>query len=898
MPEKNQNNFILKLKALLHDPVHKIWAMGNQNIRLEHENQISPNIRWHEKIAEDLFRFILSENLKDDKVQKADELASAISRIVVAPDIQNKNDDENASAVFLNDAKYIEPFSDKPISENTSKIDCPASHDEVKDFFKRLGEMDFLSQEERARLSFLFLWRFLPEVFKWIDKHPADSRAPNHSIYDHLVQTAAIATCLDVDKPAFLIFTITPVQSFIVTARKTSDLWAGSYLLSYLIYKAIEVIMENYGPDNIIFPNLLGQPLVDRWLGGKFKDKFQIFEQDWYKRFKENSTSDEKLTIANFPNRFLAIVPYKEAKDIAENCQKAIEKTISNLLEKIPEDLKSILSQKKDNIKNNIASYLKTYWVVLPWYKDKDNYTNIDAVINEYEKLVGKNNLLEAIHIIKSHPYYGTANAGNAYSLLVELTERFLAARKMIKDFVLIEPQKGEKCHLCGEYDILPLTNDEWKNLIDKHYVSKSERLCGVCLFKRFLPEMIQKELGLSDKVQFPSTSEIATVSYKSKLADNLIDKFINKYNIIFSDGNPSQIKSVPALKNYKTDTNDEQFQNITEHKLYTIDGQWLMESSYRKEYLENEFGIIIEESKLEGMKKFLKDNKITPPNYYAILAMDGDNMGKWLKGEFLPEIGKLIHEKAQKSLLDYSTGNDRQELETLLRMKHPMLPSFHNLFSRKLSEFALNKVREIVEDDHYGKLIYAGGDDVLTFLPVDTALGCACELNNKFKTLLGNNQNASMSAGIVFVHHKYPLELALDEVRDAEKKAKYKYGRNAVCIKYIAGGGQARHFGMNWDDKTFFDDIISKYSKDELSTKFAYDFMDIVNSVGYTENGSNDNLKQILKNELLRIYRHKKLGEKEDNFEGKMLEHFDKMSPQDFANMFIIARFVAQIKG
>jgi len=880
MPEKNQNNFIIKLKALMHDPVHKIWAMGNkEKIELQHQKEIQAD-KWHEQVAEDLFRFILSENLKDDKMNTADKLASTISRIVVAPNISDKNAKKKFnedSSVFLDNAKYIDPFSGNKID-----IGFPKNQDEVKNIFEKIGELNFSNQEERARLSFLFLWRFLPEVFSWINTHPADSRAPNHSIYDHLVQTSAIATCLNVDKPGFLIFTITPVQSFIATARKTSDLWAGSYLLSYLIYKAIEVVMENYGPDHIIFPNLLGQPLVDRWLKDKFDGKFNIFTEDWFSNFQTNCQLDEKLTIANFPNRFLAIVPYKEAKDIAKKCQEGIAKVIDNLLVNIPVEVGDNF---KTKLKENMLAYIKPYWVVLPWYND--SYTDIDTVINEYEKLVGKNNLLEAIRIIKSHPYYGTANAGNAYSLLVELTERFLAARKMIKDFVLIEPQTGEKCHLCGEYDILPLTNDEWKNLIDKHYVSKSEKLCGVCLFKRFLPEMIQKELGLSDKVQFPSTSEMATVRYKSKLADNLIDKFINKYNTIFSDGNPSQIKSVPALKN---------------HKLYTIDGQWLMESSYRKEYLENEFGIIIEESKLEGMKKFLKDNEINPPTYYAILAMDGDNMGKWLKGEFLPEIGELIHQNAKNSLLAYSMGNDIQELETLLRMKHPMSPSFHNLFSRKLSEFALNKVRKIVENKHYGKLIYAGGDDVLAFLPVDEALNCAFELNKEFKTLLGNNQNASMSAGIVFVHHKYPLELALDEVRDAEKKAKYKYGRNAVCIKYIAGGGQTRHFGMNWDDKTFFDDIISKYSKYELSTyelstKFAYDFMDIVNSFGYTENGSNDNLKQILKNELLRIYRHKKSKENDKEFEGNMLQQFDKMRPQDFANMFIIARFVARMK-
>jgi len=175
--------------------------------------------------------------------------------------------------------------------------------------------------------------------------------------------------------------------------------------------------------------------------------------------------------------------------------------------------------------------------------------------------------------------------------------------------------------------------------------------------------------------------------------------------------------------------------------------------------------------------------------------------------------------------------------------------------------------------------------------------LNCAFELNKEFKTLLGNNQNASMSAGIAFVHHKYPLNLALDEVRNAEKKAKNRYGRNAVCIKYITGGGQDRFFGIKWEDKEFFDDIISKYSKDELSTKFAYDFMDIVNSVGYTENESNDNLKQILKNELLRIYRHKKSSGNDRDFENMMLEQFEKMSPQDFANMFIIARVVASVK-
>lgn len=47
------------------------------------------------------------------------------------------------------------------------------------------------------------------------------------------------------------LFTIGPVQSFIAEARKTSDLYAGSKLLSDLIDFAIEEI----GEENIIFPS-------------------------------------------------------------------------------------------------------------------------------------------------------------------------------------------------------------------------------------------------------------------------------------------------------------------------------------------------------------------------------------------------------------------------------------------------------------------------------------------------------------------------------------------------------------------------------------------------------------------------------------------------------------------
>src|SRR5437016_3506229 len=46
-----------------------------------------------------------------------------------------------------------------------------------------------------------------------------------------------------------LLFTIGPVQSFIAQARKTRDLWLGSYLLSLLMEAAMEGMEEQ-----LVFP--------------------------------------------------------------------------------------------------------------------------------------------------------------------------------------------------------------------------------------------------------------------------------------------------------------------------------------------------------------------------------------------------------------------------------------------------------------------------------------------------------------------------------------------------------------------------------------------------------------------------------------------------------------------
>jgi len=919
----------LKLKAILHDPPYKLLAFGGPTEEIKKINlQKAPHIGYNSKPKEDsehqylheiwaeelLNYFLASECIKDDDIKLADQLASAQSRIIVKPQLKNEqkeNDFKNASSVNYNECEFIDIFS-----ENKEPIQTP-DVEKVQNLFNELSEelekLSFPDETKRVKFIFLFLWRFLPEIFPEINKHPADSRAPNHSIYDHLVQTSAIVSALR--RPAFLLFTIAPVQSFISKARKTSDLWAGSYMLSYLTWESMKPLVEDFGPDIVVFPNLLGQPLVDMWLYVEFfKDSYfselkQPKFMEWLKKWKDkNKDLEKRLTIANFPNRFLAIIPYDNT--LANKCEEAFRKKLKDLAVKVYEKIEKYTKKVNPNIKNyiekHLLTYFQVYWVLIPWsnspipnpplkrdFPSKKDYENaceeykkkyILPVLEDYEALFGKNDLYITIKEIIDHPYYKPANVGSVYSLLLELLEKLLGARKSVRDFYQLE-QPGEKCHLCGEFEVLDI---DWEKLSPK-YVRQGERLCGVCLTKRFFPEIIKDEFGLSeDAVKFPSTSEMASIGEKRRLNDKIKkifeEEFRNFRKIIKGKNNnkelPSSI-SVPKLEN---------------DPLCEIDGEFLMTENYTEEHFVRNYGLRVSEEDFQNVLNFLKLNQINPSKYYAILQMDGDHIGKWLRGEFNPKIKDTIHNKVVEVLISYSEGEDRRKIEEILCAKHPTSPSIHQAFSRRLSNFAINEVRKIVEEEHYGKLVYAGGDDVLALLPIEEVLKCAYNLQEKYKEIL--SPKATMSAGILIVHHKYPLYLALKKVQEAGKKMKNIYNRNGFCLVYMSNSGEERECGGNWDLVGFIEDLICYFKTDKISTTFPYQYLQVVESLYETEKNKNlENIKEILRKELERIFLRKK-GEKselKEILERSILPWFEKIeNVYNFANILIIAKKIA----
>ncbi|WP_232467186.1 type III-B CRISPR-associated protein Cas10/Cmr2 [Anoxybacillus flavithermus] len=119
---------------------------------------------------------------------------------------------------------------------------------------------------------------------------------------------------------------------------------------------------------------------------------------------------------------------------------------------------------------------------------------------------------------------------------------------------------------------------------------------------------------------------------------------------------------------------------------------------------------------------------------------------------------------------------------------------------SEKLARFAQQHVPHIVEK-HDGKLVYAGGDDVLAFVPVDKALIIAEQLRFAFSDQeKGLGKEATASFGVIIGHKKAPLHMLLDGVRKLEKKAKsYRKEKDALALSIYMGAGEILETVLPW---------------------------------------------------------------------------------------------------
>jgi CRISPR-associated protein Cmr2 len=311
-------------------------------------------------------------------------------------------------------------------------------------------------------------------------------------------------------------------------------------------------------------------------------------------------------------------------------------------------------------------------------------------------------------------------------------------------------------------------------------------------------------------------------------------------------------------------------------------------------------------------------DKKGPPPAYYAVLTMDGDDMGKWLSGKKTPRIGDILHQ----TIVDYlKTLPDCETVQRALNAPRPVGPALHAAISEALSNFAIHVVPGIVEASH-GTLIYAGGDDVLALLPARSALKCAGELRLAFsgdplyngnakcpgffrkdgRDLLMMGAKASLSAGLAVVHYKEDLREAIEAARTAERAAKNS-GKDALQLAILRRSGEHSSALCSWDRVTQIEEWVYAFEQG-ASDRWAYHLRqeiptlsalpleaiqaEIRRQVDRSEQGTRERLcpdnpkaagsaiaEAFATYHALRLEREKAAGEGELRLDGRFLEDF-----------------------
>ncbi len=126
-----------------------------------------------------------------------------------------------------------------------------------------------------------------------------------------------------------------------------------------------------------------------------------------------------------------------------------------------------------------------------------------------------------------------------------------------------------------------------------------------------------------------------------------------------------------------------------------------------------------------------------------------------------------------------------------------------HRAFSEALAGFA-GEARRMVEQNHRGTLVYAGGDDVLAFLPLPEALACADDLRKGFAGAMASacrslaaEQRPTLSVGLGIGRVMESMGDLLALGRQAEREA--KRDRNALAVLVDKRSGGSRTWRASW---------------------------------------------------------------------------------------------------
>lgn len=392
----------------------------------------------------------------------------------------------------------------------------------------------------------------------------------------------------------------------------------------------------------------------------------------------------------------------------------------------------------------------------------------------------------------------------NAYQRASERAAQALAARKATRDFAPSLAKNAydkaymiPKSSLDGAHEtVLPSEKKTLKRMRQQLRLSESEQLDTVGIVKR---------LG-GNPEQFTPFARVTANAWIDRLTDDELKDINTAYTKLVKHGVATNVRG----------NKGEDSQSI--YQKLPFDAQMLYPSRIDAEILQIERAINIEgDHDLNQARDVLKDlrdstlkdvwKRIGQPSSYGVLLLaDGDKMGV---------------------LLDHA--------DTL---------AHHQAITEALSTFA-GAVAATMRKFN-GHTIYAGGDDVLGFVPLHEARLCAEALSVLFNDCLAEVANElktdtpTLSVGLAIAHIMTPLGQIRELAKRAEAVAKGdaladNETRNALGITLSVRSGSVTDMRIRWDDKealSQFDNWVKAYGvigeDRQLPSRIAYDVREI----------------------------------------------------------------------
>jgi CRISPR-associated protein Cmr2 len=844
-----------KLHARLHDPAEKALVLLRDPAG--HEGGTS------RALHEVLFDTPVPAQIYRD-VQRADWWAAAADRPQWPQEVW-------AQVRWTREPVLIHPLTGRPF-DLKSLADTDIADIKQRSFshFARLIVKD--GDAVAWKRTLLAYWRFGPELREDEDAGklgllwpllPADTRVPDHSIWDHLDLTSAFAGAFAADPEgdaALLALSIGPVQSFIAAARSTSDLWAGSHLLSRLSWEAMKPVCERLGPDAILFPRLRGVPQVDLWL----RDEMELCT-DWFKgaEWQQRATDANPLFAAALPNRFVAVAPASQVGDIAGKVTEGVRAWLRSLGKQVVERLLAEAGLPTDEtayafeqMQHQLEGFPEVHWAAVPFSliqpRERERQTDLDvgALTDAMAPFFGSEQgkacgfldspawqvLRKDIRSTDNTTFFAP-NPGVLYPAVYDLVERILAAAKSTHTFDQLE-QAGWRDSLTGENEWLSLSKQALRTTpgrrsdtlwarVAKHrpaWAKEDEHLGAVSAIKRLWPTIFADEAGRA--LGEEKVPRFVVSTHTMALAAQL-DRWLER--------------GAPMTEELRKELERAEPVALPRRLALRHKDRLELETAKRLPDLWERAADDPDEARARRVRRLIRAALASEPEtgeasrietYYALLMMDGDEMGAWLSGGkdfasyrdcFHPMVRSGFDERAVQNRL----------LEEYGQQPRAVSPNRHLAISAALNEFALHAVPDVLERDHSGRVIYAGGDDVLAMLPVADLISAMQSLGQAYSGcdpasadldwrqarrarklvlkdgfgLLGDRlyrlmgEKATASCGAVIAHHQAPLTAVLRELREAEQRAKSEGRRDAWSLALIKRSGGTVHLTAKWGE-------------------------------------------------------------------------------------------------